>query len=106
MGRKYKFHNPDSLYFVTYTVIHWIDLFIRNEYKNILLDSWRFCINKKGLELYSWCIMTSHVHMIVGSHVQKLEAIMRDMKRYTSEQLRAAIANNLCESRKEWLLDL
>jgi REP element-mobilizing transposase RayT len=58
----------------------------------------------KGLEVYGWCIMTSHVHMIIGTRDEKLEDIVRDMKRHTSEQLKAAIKNHYGESRKEWML--
>ena len=29
MSEKYKFHEPEGLYFVTSTVVHWIDLFAR-----------------------------------------------------------------------------
>ena len=45
-------------------MVNWIDLFIRNEYKDIMLASWRHCQVNKGLEIYGWCIMTSHIHMI------------------------------------------
>jgi hypothetical protein len=37
MSRNYKFHNTDGVYFVSFAVIDWLDVFIRNEYKNILL---------------------------------------------------------------------
>jgi len=104
MSRKYKFRDQDQLYFVSFAVINWIDLFIRNEYKQIMLDSWKHCQLNKGLEIYGWCIMTSHVHMIIGSNQNKLEDIMRDMKRHTSEKLKEAIKSNPQESRREWLL--
>lgn len=104
MSVKYKFRDQDQLYFVTFAVVNWIDLFIRNEYKNILLDSWRYCQKEKGLEIYGWCIMTSHVHMIIGTHGEKLEDIMRDMKKHTSTALKKAVQNNRGESRREWLL--
>ena len=106
MSRKYKFRNPDGIYFVTYSVIHWIDIFIRNEYKELLLDSWKFCTNEKGLDIYAWCIMTSHVHMIIGSRKEKLENIMRDMKRHTSTKMKKIINENPRESRKDWLLKM
>jgi putative transposase len=77
MSIKYKFRNQQQLYFISFSVINWIDLFIRNEYKEVLLASWRYCQANKGLEIYGWCIMTSHVHMIVGTHGDKLENIMR-----------------------------
>ena len=67
MSRKYKFLDQDKLYFVSFAVVNWIDLFIRTEYKNILPDGWRH-YQHKGLDLYAWCIMTSHVHMIIGSY--------------------------------------
>ena len=104
MSRKYKFQDQDELYFITFAVVYWIDLFIRNEYKNILVDSWDHCINHKGMELYGYCIMTSHVHMIIGSWEKNMEDIMRDMKRHTSLQLKDAIQNHPLESRREWIL--
>jgi len=88
MSRKYKFLDQDKLYFVSFAVVNWIDLFIRTEYKNILPDSWRYCQQHKGLDLYAWCIMTSHVHMIIGSRGENMEDIMRDMKKHTSIELR------------------
>ncbi len=106
MSSKYKFRDQDDLYFVSFAVVHWIDLFIRNEYKDILLESWKYCIDKKGLEIYGWCIMTSHVHMIIGSDQGKMELIMRDTKRFTSGKLKEAIKENDRESRKEWMLHL
>lgn len=106
MSNKYKFLNPQGIYFVTFTVVNWIDLFIRNEYRDIMLDSWRFCSKNKGMDLYAWVIMTNHIHMIMGSQKDNPENIMRDMKRWTSMQLKEAIQNNPRESRKDWMLQL
>ena len=106
MSRKYKFRDNDKLYFVSFAVINWIDLFIRNEYKDVLLKSFEHCINKKGLELYAYCIMTSHVHMIIGSNKEPMENIMRDLKRHTSETLRTAIETHNPESRKKRMLPM
>lgn len=56
MSRKYKFQDQEELYFISFAVVYWIDLFIRNEYKNILINSWEYCIDHKGKELYGYCI--------------------------------------------------
>lgn len=104
MSRKYKFRDNDKLYFVSFSVVYWIDVFTRNEYKDVLIESLKFCSEKKGLEVYAYCIMTNHVHLIVGSHQEKLENIMRDYKSFTSSQLRKLIKDNPQESRKEWML--
>ena len=90
MSRKYKFKDNQQLYFITYAVVNWIDLFTRNEYKDILLKSWQHCYEQKGLEVYAWVIMTNHVHMIICSNKNPLEDIVRDMKRHTSVELKKA----------------
>jgi len=104
MSRKYKFRANGKLYFISFAVVYWIDVFIRNEYKNELLESWKYFQKEKGLEVYAWCIMTSHIHMIIGSESQNLKDIVRDMKSYTSGRLRKSIAENPIESRREWKL--
>ncbi len=65
MSTKYKIRDQQKLYFVSFAVAYWLDVFIRNEYRLILLDSLRYCQKNKDLELYPWCIMTSHVHLII-----------------------------------------
>lgn len=104
MSRKYKFRNKDEIYFVSFATVHWIDVFTRTLYKDILVESLGFCQKKKGLEIYAWCIMTNHVHLIIGSKDQPLAAIMRDLKKFTAVRVLEAIKENPQESRKEWLL--
>jgi putative transposase len=109
MSRKYKIRDQDKLYFVTFTVIHWLDVFIRREYKDIFLDSIRYCQQHKGLELCAYCIMSSHVHMIIGRNGEpSLQGIIRDIKKYTSVKITEAIRDNPQESRKGlflWLFE-
>ena len=107
MSNKYKFHNPDGTYFVTFSVVGWIDVFTRDEYRNILIDSLKYCITKKGLEIHAWVIMTNHVHMIISrTGVLPLEDIMRDMKKFSSVEIIHAIEESSTESRKKWMLKL
>lgn len=106
MSRKYKFQNPGSLYFISYATVYWLDIFIRNEYKELLIESWNYCQKIKGLVIHAWIIMTSHVHMIISSKENKLEDIIRDMKSYTAKQIYQAVVANPNESRKEWLLSM
>jgi putative transposase len=54
----------------------------------IVLDSIRYCQANRGLELCAYCIMSSHIHMIIGRHGEpNLEHIIRDIKKYTSTQI-------------------
>ncbi len=105
MSRSYKFHNPEGLYFVSFAVVEWIDVFTRSMYKNILVESLSFCQQNKGMEIVAWCIMTNHVHLIFRSiKKQRPEVLLGDFKRFTSKAIIKAIKENPQESRKDAML--
>lgn len=104
MSRKYKFHNPTAVYFVSFATVYWIDVFTRQIYFDILEQSIQYCRKEKGMELYCYCFMPSHIHLIFRSSDQDPSGLLRDFKKYTSKQLVKAIEENHQESRKEWLL--
>jgi REP element-mobilizing transposase RayT len=60
MSRNYKFHNPNGAYFISFAIVEWLDVFTRNEYKDIFLESLTYSQENKGMEIYAWCIMTNH----------------------------------------------
>jgi putative transposase len=106
MSRKYKFGNERHAHFVTFTVIHWIDFFIREEYRKILVDSIAYCQKNKGLEVHAYCIMPSHVHMVISTNgTHTLTDITRDLKGHTSRCFRAILSDEKVnyESRKSWM---
>jgi len=83
MSRKYIFHNPDGAYFISFAVVEWLDVFTRNEYKDIFLESLAYSQENKGMEIYAWCIMTNHIHIIFRSiNGQKPELLIGDLKRF------------------------
>ena len=106
MSRKYKIHDQEDLHFLSYSTVNWVDALTRASYKDIIVDSLRYCQDHKGLELYAWCIMSNHVHLIAKAAAgHKLQDIMRDHKKHTSKLIVDAIRNNGQESRSEWLLE-
>lgn len=54
---KNKFHDNDKLYFISFATTCGIDAFVREEYMQVLIDSWKHRQEKKGLEVYGCCIM-------------------------------------------------
>jgi|AntRauTorcE11897_2_1112592.scaffolds.fasta_scaffold34430_2 REP element-mobilizing transposase RayT len=106
MSQKYKIYNQALPYFITSTVINWIDLFTRNGYREVIIESLKYCQREKGLLLYAYCIMTNHLHLIVGTKQNKLQDIIRDFKSFTSKELRKTIQNHPQESRKYWILEM
>ncbi len=107
MSRNYKFYNPEDIYFVSFSVVEWLDVFTRMEYKNILLDSLAYCRKEKGMVIYAWCIMTNHIHLVFSSQSdRKPELLLGDFKRFTSKAIVKAIKTNPKESRKAFLLEM
>ena len=105
MSRNYKFHNPEGLYFVSFAVVNWLDVFTRDEYKGILVDSLKFCQREKGMQIVSWCIMSNHVHLVFRVEGKnRPEQVLGDFKRFTSKKIVKTIQENERESRKEYLL--
>jgi REP element-mobilizing transposase RayT len=68
--------------------VGWLDVFIRNEYKDLFIESLEYCQKSKGLEIHAWCIMSSHVHLVFRSvEGQKPELLIGDLKRFTSRSI-------------------
>lgn len=106
MSIKYKFRDQTAVYFVSFATVSWIDVFTRRIYKDILVDSLNYCVEKKGLIVYGWVIMTNHVHLIAGTTDMDLQDILRDLKKFTSKAIITAIKENQQESRREWMVSM
>ena len=104
MGLKYTIRS-DNLYYCTLTVVDWLDVFTRPNYRLTLIDSLRYCQQHKGLELYAWCLMSNHLHLIArAAEGTTLSDILRDFKKFTSKAIVEQMQTEP-ESRREWLLD-
>ncbi|MDP1746959.1 MAG: transposase [Bacteroidota bacterium] len=104
MGFHYKI-NEGKAHFVTMTVVDWIDVFTRKNHKMAMIESLKYCQQHKGLEIFAWCLMPSHLHLIIRAEGNnKLSDILRDLKKFTSKELIRLIQEEP-ESRREWMLD-
>ena len=104
MSRKYKFNNKEGLFFVSFATVYWLDVFTRDHYCWSFIESLNYCRKNKGMEIYAWCIMPSHVHLIFRAKDNNPGDLLRDLKTYTSKRMQRLIEENLQESRKEWML--
>ena len=105
MSEKYKFTDQNGMYFVTSTTVGWVDVFTRPEMKQMIIGSLRHCQKEKGLLIHGWCLMPSHLHMIISSVGEPLGGIMRDFKKFTSQEA-IKLIDTVHESRREWMLEL
>ena len=104
---KYQYQNrlTDTVYYVTTTVVDWIDIFTRPQYKHAIVQSLQYCQQQKGLILYGWVLMTNHIHLLAGCKEEiLLTDILRDFKKFTSKRVLEMIKSNPQESRRDWLL--
>lgn len=105
MSTGYQIYNQQATHFVTFTIVDWVDLLSRKVYRDIVMDSLRYCSEQKGLIIYSYVIMTNHLHLIIQSNGQHaLSDIIRDFKKFTAKQFLEAIIKEP-ESRRDWLLN-
>jgi REP element-mobilizing transposase RayT len=108
MSERNGYHIVDQygVYFVTFTIVGWVDVFSRKECKQIIIDALRYCADNKGLVVHAYVIMESHLHLILSASddSQGLSAIIRDFKKHTSKEILQWVRYSGRESRREWML--
>lgn len=102
----FKIRNQAGVHFITFAVVNWVDVFSRQVYRDILLESLKYCQINRGLNVHAWVVMTNHVHLIVSSSENDLSDILRDFKKFTSAHILKTIKDSSVESRKDWMLNL
>jgi len=93
------------MYIVSFATVFWIDVFVRRLYFDCIVENLNHCVDEKGMEIFAWCIMPSHVHLVFRSLNQKPEELIGGFKSFTSRKLINLIEENMQESRREWLLN-
>lgn len=92
-----------KMHFVTFTIVDWVDVFSRKVYRDIFIDSLKFCRENKEMELFAYAVMSNHVHLIIRSRNGKLSDLIRDIKKFTAQKILKEIMTTN-ESRKDWML--
>ena len=106
MSKRYRFSEEIGLHYLTLTVVGWIDVFTRQRYRDIVLDSLRYCKDHKGLYVHGYVIMSNHVHLIAStSDGTSLSEVIGSFKSFTAKAIIKAIEQEP-ESRRDWMLRL
>lgn len=105
-GDKYFINDQHGIYFLTVTVVNWIGLFTRIDYRDIIVDSLNYCVKHKGLIIYAWVIMSNHLHLVCQTGPpHRMSDFLRDFKKFTSKEIIRTI-KSINESRKSWMLNV
>jgi len=104
MGSNLTIREKHKPYFLTMTVVGWIDVFTRNKHKLIILNALKYCQEHKGLIILGWCLMSNHLHLIATTEGDNhLSDVVRDFKKFTSKKIVSEILEGT-ESRKRWMI--
>ena len=105
MSSGYQISEQEELHYVTFQIVKWIDIFTRQVYRDIVIDSLRFCQQNKSLEIYAFVVMSNHIHLLIRSEIGKLSNTIKEIKSFTAKKILEAV-NTESESRREWMLNL
>ena len=103
MKEGYIIRDQSKPHFITATVVDWVDVFSRKNYKDCIVESLDFCIKNKGMILYGFVIMSNHIHLIIQSEESKLSDLIRDFKKFTAKTILNKIESGP-ESRADLML--
>ena len=101
MGKYREIPGYPGPYFSTWSVVHWQPVFSKRDAFGVIIDSFRYCRENKGLRLHAFVIMPTHVHLIASApDGGRFSDLARDMRSFTSHQI-----VSLCEGgeRKHFL---
>lgn len=102
MSTGYKIAEKDGLYYLTFQIVGWVDIFTRKIYRDIAIESVKYCQQNKGLSIFAYVIMSNHIHLLAQSKYDDLSGTIRDFKNYTSKKFLEVI-NSKTESRSDWM---
>lgn len=104
MSTGYQINDQEGLYYLTFQIVDWIDIFTRQIYRDIVIESLRFAIENKNLNVFAFVIMSNHMHSIMQSSTSELSNSIRDFKKFTSKRIIETIQSTP-ESRREWMIN-
>ena len=58
------------MHYLTLQIVDWIDVFTRQTYRDIVIDSLNYCQQNKGFQIFGFVIMSNHIHLIANSPVR------------------------------------
>lgn len=97
MGLRGRTSSSDQpVYFVTTTVVQFIQVFTKEKYCDILLSNIKHYQQRYEFKILGYVIMPSHFHWIVSvNHLQgTVSDVMRDIKKYSAWDVMEALEND------------
>ena len=87
---RYRIHPEAAVYYLTYSVVEWLPVFVSEATCKIVTDSLTFCHREKHLRINAFVIMPTHLHLIVFDadlDTERLVRTLADFRKFTGRQL-------------------
>jgi len=86
----YRVVEDAHIYFVTYSIVEWLPVFVSEQACRIVTDSLNFCRKNKGLCTNAFVIMPTHMHAIVFDRAfdnDRLQRSLTEFRKFTGRSL-------------------
>lgn len=86
---RYQIVEGIGLYFVTFTVVEWLPVFVSESACKIISESFNFCTRNKSLRVQSYVIMPTHLHAILFDqdfNSERLKRTLNSFRKFTGRQ--------------------
>ena len=87
---RYRIDADGAVYFVTFSVVEWLPVFVSERACRVVTDSFNFCYARKQLRVNAYVIMPTHLHAIVFDadyQPERLKQTLTDFRKYTGRRL-------------------
>jgi putative transposase len=95
---RYRIVQQHALYFVTFSIVDWLPIFIDEEPCSIVTNSFNYCHKQKHLRTNAYVIMPTHMHAIVfdtDHDSDRLSRTLADLRKFTGQQLTRYCLSNM-----------
>jgi putative transposase len=94
---RYKIHPDTAVYYLTFTTVHWLPIFVAEQPCQIVTDSLNYCHNHGLLRINAFVIMPTHLHLIAFDadfDWRRLRQTLMELRKFTVRQL-----SDFCEQK-------
>jgi REP element-mobilizing transposase RayT len=87
---RYRIHPEAAVYYLTYSVVEWLPVFVSAGTCRIITESLTFSHRSKHLRVNAFVLMPTHLHLIAFDadlDTERLARTLTDFRKYTGRQL-------------------
>ena len=87
---RYRFHSDGALFYVNFSVVDWLPIFVSEAACKVVTESLNFCHAQKGLRIHAYVIMPTHLHAVLfhaDFQAKALEQVLTNFRKFTGRRL-------------------